>query len=392
MTHTSHTSASVPAPGVARGRSGFTLIEMMMAVLLTMMVFAATIPFFREQTIAVDRSAGRLDALQNARYAQNAIDRELRMAGGVPGQPIIVQAAPFAVTFNVNLVTATTNDPDATYYNPYADTLAVDSWEPARSKKLPTSSVVYPTQFYYGPGGAQSPAETISYMLYLDATSGRTDLYNLFRRVNDRDSTLISNDLWIPVDTNYFFQYFKSTSTGALTQIPQASLPLYWTDATQKIDSIASVFMRVAGLYHDVRKNTDVTRTIYHTTALLNYGMLGLSLCGTSPGAPPSVSVTQVLDTIGGVVGVLDNTVTWTPSADEPPNGARTVGLYVIERMPFGGTDWQVLFNQSANGATSYTYPDYSLPTGTWQYGVAAQNCSQINSTVTQAGSTVINP
>ena len=248
----------------ARRRSGFTLIEMMMAILLTMMVFAATIPFFRQQTIAVDRSAARLDALQNARYAQNAIDRELRMAGGVSGQPIIVQAAPFAITFNVNLVTNTANDPDATYYNPYADPLAVMSWDPSSKKKLPTSTVLYPTQFYYI-NGSQSPAETISYMLFVDATSGRTDLYNLFRRVNDRDSTLISNDLWIPTDTNYFFQYYKSSASGALTQIPQASLPLYWTDATRQIDSIASIFMRVAGLYHDVRKNSDVTRTIYHT-------------------------------------------------------------------------------------------------------------------------------
>ena len=120
--------------------------------------------------------------------------------------------------------------------------------------------------------------------------------------------------------------------------------------------------------------------------------MLGLPLCGSAPQAPASVSVTQVLNTVAGVVTVLDNTVTWTPSPDEPPNGARTVGLYVIERLPSGGTDWQVLFNQSATGASSYTYQDFSLPTGTWQYGVAAQNCSQINSVVTKAGSTVTNP
>ena len=41
------------------------------------------------------------------------------------------------------------NDPDATYYNPNADTLAVESWLPSRAKALPTSAVVYPTQIYY---------------------------------------------------------------------------------------------------------------------------------------------------------------------------------------------------------------------------------------------------
>ena len=116
-----------------RRRPGFTLIEMMMAILLTMLVFAITIPFFRVQTIAVDVGAGRLDALQNARFAQNAIDRELRIAGGVTGQPIIVQAAPFAVTFNVDLVSRMANDANATYYNPSADSLSTDSWEPSTS-------------------------------------------------------------------------------------------------------------------------------------------------------------------------------------------------------------------------------------------------------------------
>ena len=70
-------------PARPSNRAGFTLIEMMMAVLLTMLVFAITIPFFRNQTRALDGGAGRLDAQQNARYAQSAIDREVRLAGGV---------------------------------------------------------------------------------------------------------------------------------------------------------------------------------------------------------------------------------------------------------------------------------------------------------------------
>ena len=94
-----------------RPRAGFTLIEMMMAILLTMLVFGITVPFFRVQTNAVDQGAGRLDALQNARYAQNAIDRELRLAGGTPGQPVIVQASAFAITFNVDLVSRLASDP-----------------------------------------------------------------------------------------------------------------------------------------------------------------------------------------------------------------------------------------------------------------------------------------
>jgi type II secretory pathway pseudopilin PulG len=257
-------------PSRTANRAGFTLIEMMMAVLLTMLVFAITIPFFRNQTRALDGGAGRLDAQQNARYAQSAIDREVRLAGGVTGQPIIVQADKFALTFNVDLVTIDVNDPDATYYNPQADTLAVESWLPTRAKTLPTSAVVYPTQIYYSSPGFASHAETISYFLYLDATTGRNDLYTLFRRVNDRDSTVVAHNMWIPVDTNYFFQYSRTQDNGTIVSIPQASLPIYWNTAGDWADSIRVVQMRIAGLYRDVQKQMDITRVVYHSTHLLN--------------------------------------------------------------------------------------------------------------------------
>ena len=196
-----------PRENDASRRLGFTLVEMMMAVLLTTIVFAITIPFFRMQTRAVEAGAGRLDAVQNARYAQAIIDREIRMAGGITGQPIIVQAAAFSVAFNVDLVTRLANDPSATYYTPTADSLGTESWEPSRAKVLPTSgSKSYPLQFYTDASGIQSNAETITYFAKVDASSGRSDLYILYRRVNDRDSTAVARSLWIPTDTNYLFQ------------------------------------------------------------------------------------------------------------------------------------------------------------------------------------------
>src|SRR5258708_2014215 len=345
-----------------RVRAGFTLVEMMMAILLTMMVFAITIPFFRNQTMAVDKSSGRLDALQNARFAQNAIDRELRMAGGETGQPIIVQAAPFSITFNVNLVTRVTTDPNATYVNPNADTLAVESWEPARQKKLPTSATFYPTVFYYDVNGNQSPAETISYFLYVDSTSGRSDIYNLYRRVNDRDSTIISNNLWIPTDTAYFFSYYRSSPTGALTKIANASLPIYWNSASRWQDSIPAVYMRVSGLYRDVRRGTDVTRTIYHRTAILNYGKLKVNICGNPPAAVATVSNTQILDASSNVVKI---SIGWPKSSDEG-GGENDVGLYVVERRLFAGTDWEILANVAAQGTATYAYDDFAFKSGTW--------------------------
>ena len=382
-------------PPRARARAGFTLIEMMMAVLLTMLVFAITIPFFRNQTRALDGGAGRLDAMQNARYAQSAIDRELRLAGGAPGQPIIVQAAPFAVTFNVDLVTTVTNDPDATYYNPAADPLSVDSWLPAAAKKLPTSNVVYPTVEYFDGNGFQSHAETISYFLYLDASSGRNDLYTLFRRVNDRDSTVVAHNMWIPTDTNYFFQYSRTDSAGNIVNIPRASLPIYWNTAGNWADSVRLVQMRISGLYRDVQKAKDVTRTVYHSTRLLNAGMLKQAVCGVNPLPAGTVTVTQI-DSTGATWFVGDANplsivrVVFNASPEETA-GLKDISSYVVERKIQGTTNWDVLGNVAALGAASYTFNDYQFLTGNWVYGAVAVNCSPAYSTVSQAAA-ITNP
>ena len=116
--------------GVSR-RDGVTLIEMMIAIVLFVLVFGLAVPFFRYQARSVSASAGRLDALQNARYAQSAIDRDLRISGIgiVQAQPMIVQADGFAVTFNADLATKDINDPMSIYYDADMDSTGTDAIE-----------------------------------------------------------------------------------------------------------------------------------------------------------------------------------------------------------------------------------------------------------------------
>ena len=380
-----------------RPRSGFTLIEMMMAILLTLLVFGITVPFFRVQTNAVDQGAGRLDALQNARYAQNAIDRELRLAGGTPGQPLIVQAAAFAITFNVDLVSRLATDPNATYYTPSADSLSTESWEPSRKKALPTDTKQYPLQYYNDANGNQSPAETISYFLYLDATSGRSDLYTLFRRVNDRDSTVVTRNIWIPASVGYFFRYYRADNTGAIQMIPMTSLPMYFDtppvqlvapDTLREAD-IRIVEMRIAGLYRDVKKAKDVTRTIYYKTRLFNAGLLKENTCGTAPLGANNVVATQVYDILPPFA-LLKVTVTWDKSLEET-GGEADVASYFVERRLSSGTDWEVLGNLLARNLASYSFDDVTFKSGSWVYGVVATDCTPANSPVT-VSSAVTNP
>ncbi|HVZ47681.1 MAG TPA: prepilin-type N-terminal cleavage/methylation domain-containing protein [Gemmatimonadaceae bacterium] len=361
---------------------GFTLVEMLVAVTLTMLVFAITIPFFRAQTSAVGTGAGRLDALQNARYAQDAIDRELRRAGGVFGQPVIVQAAPLSITFNVDFNAPTaTSDPNAAYYNASLDTLTTESFLVSQAKTLPTSSKTYPTATYTDSNGTRSRAETVSFFLVADASSGRSDIYTLYRRVNAKDSTVVTSNLWIPADTAYFFRYYRLPASGAVTQIAQSSLPLYWDDATRTIDSIAVVEMRIAGWYHNPRDSTDTYRTVYQRTRLANARTLVAPSCGAVPAAPTAVTGTVS----GGTVAVA-----WTASTDDGA-GASDVVAYSVMRRLSAGTTWTGVGNVPARSSASYAYTDYWPKQGTWVYGVAAVDCGPgWSTTAAQSGTAVV--
>lgn len=355
---------------------------------LTMLVFAITIPFFRAQTRAVGSGAGRLDAMQNARYAQSSVDRELRRAGGVFGQPVIVQAAPMSVTFNTNLWGRdSVSDPNAAYTNATLDTLTTESFQVGLAKALPKASKVYPTATYTDSNGVRSRAETISFFLIADPSSGRSDIYSLYRRVNAKDSTLVTSNLWIPSDTGYFFRYYRIAASGAISLIPQASLPLYWDDATRTIDSVGVVEMRIAGWYHNPRDNTDTYRTVYQRTRVANTLSLTPTTCGAAPGAPSAVTATRS-PAAGDPVQV---NVGWTASADDG-TGAGDVVAYSVMRRPSSGSTWTPVGNVPARSAGTYTFADYAIVQGTWVYGVAATDCGRAWSTTALQTGTVVIP
>ena len=102
-------------------RHGFTIIEIIVAMTLTLAVFAITLPFVRAQTNALGQSAGRLDADQVARYAQRAIDADLRLATADAGQPLLVYAGPMGIAFNAK--SALHAAADASINLPYLDTV-----------------------------------------------------------------------------------------------------------------------------------------------------------------------------------------------------------------------------------------------------------------------------
>jgi prepilin-type N-terminal cleavage/methylation domain-containing protein len=388
--------SAMRTPNFSR-RDGVTLIEMMIAIVLLVLVFGLAVPFFRYQARSVSASAGRLDALQNARYAQSAIDRDLRISGIgiVQAQPMIVQAAGFAVTFNADLATKDINDPMSIYYDADMDSSGTDAMNNLNKVTLPLSTVQYPDSNYMN-GAITSPAETIQYWLTRDTTSSRTDQYILYRRVNNLAQKIVAKGIIVPAGQN-FFQYMKPNSAGGLDSIRASALPIYHsapvhgspadTGSSALTDSIRVVRMTVTGLYNDPDKGA-IMKTVVSSTKLLNAGMSRSTVCGDVPIAVASASAIAFPFLSAHPTKV---TIAWTKSLDQDA-GEKDIGRYMVFKKSTASSDWGSPIADVAASQNTYTLDDTTLPAGSWVYGIIAQDCSPANSSVTPTNTINVAP
>lgn len=392
----------MPLHPTLRRRGGFTLIEMMIAVSVLLLVFAAAVPFFRIQARSVAAHAGRSDAQQNARFAMSAIDRDLRVAGAgiVVQQPMIVMADEYAVTFNADLVSADTADPGAVYFDPSADPLGTTVLPNTRQITLPNTTQSYPSMTYVqgatGGGTAlPSRAETISYWMELDSSTARSDDYVMWRRVNDLSPTVVAKGLIVP-SGDQPFRYFTTDSLGAAREIPASRLPLVHramihganddTAGSALTDSIRNVRVRLTSIYSDARGDSAV-RTVEGSIRLLNSGLTKFSACGEAP-IGPALSATAGV-TAGGQPFVR---LSWVPSLDESA-GERDVERYALFKRNPASTDWGEPFASIPAGLASYEFDDLAVVPGeTWVYGLISQDCTPASSTVFSVGPLTITP
>ncbi|MFA6167246.1 MAG: hypothetical protein WC700_11565 [Gemmatimonadaceae bacterium] len=371
-------------------RGGFSMVEMIFAVSITVLVFSIAVPFFRAQTRAMDAGAGRIDAFQSARYAVWRIEADLRTAGGDIGQPVIVQAAPFAIAFNADRQGRTTGtDPNASYWDASLDVMTANGWMVARAGTLPTSTKVYPPLTYLDPNGAAGKAETIQYYLLPDTAGGSTGLYVLYRKVNDRDSTLVTRNLYVSSDSNFFFRYYTTGASGTTTALANADLPVYWDDSLSRADSIMAVEVRATGQYWDAKTRVNVYRSLYVTVKLRNGRKLLPLRCGAVPPTPDAVGVTVETAPAGAK---LDVRLDWSAVAGDSTS-PRDVRQYIVYRRLSGATTWTPIGSTPARGASTYRYQDFAIPrtAGTYEYGVAARDCA-LQGGVRTGAATVIFP
>jgi prepilin-type N-terminal cleavage/methylation domain-containing protein len=378
-----------------RTRRGFTLIEMMLSVTILLVIMGAAVQFLRRQSNAVAVASRRMDAIQNARYATAEIERELREAGaGVADeQPMIVQADSDAITFNANMTSTDPQDVRSVYRSADADSAAARVMLPVEKLPLPGSTKLYPESTYYASKDVPSGAETISYYLARDGPS----TFVLWRRVNARPATLVArNIVRDPADPIPFFTYYRQTDLGDLVPIPGTSLPLYHVPLHQSpedignsalTDQVRMVRVHLMALTIDplAKQDSMKYRAIETKIRLMNAGLLQLSACGPKPNAVAPPSVTQSSPAPGQHVV----TVSWSRSADDG-GGEKDIERYAIFRRLASSTesgDPIASIPASAVG-TGYTYVDLTpQPGATYQYGIAAQDCTPKMSDISMSGS-----
>jgi type II secretory pathway pseudopilin PulG len=386
-----------------RPRFGLTIPEILVAMTVTSVLIAATVPFFVAQARAVGSTAARTDAHHNARYAVNTIDRDLRVVGvGVAdAQPMVVWAGPTYLTANGDLVSHT-RDASAVYSDPDAPIGEVTSLGKANRISLPTSlpSILYPDTTYWISATLTSSAETISYWLEKDSSSSNPNAHILWRRVNDSKPRVVAKNLVVQANQPPF-RYFKLDSLGRMVEIPQNTLPLYHsapihsrvtgtnrpdTGKSAMTDSIRAVSVRLVGRYFDKRRNREILDTAEAFVRMPNAGLHRLATCGETP-------------LFGGAVlweskplptGEPAIQLTWTPAIDEA-GGESDVERYAVYRRPAS----ELLFTEPLAilpaGTLAYSYLDTDVAQGDeFIYGVSAQDCTPRSSNIASTTKVVV--
>jgi type II secretory pathway pseudopilin PulG len=373
-------------------RSAFTLIEITMALTVFTILGAATLSFFLRQTSAVTMTAGRMDAQQNVSFALDGIDHDLRVAGVGLGlrQPMVIEAHPYAVTFNADLVTKdTASVTAATYFDPsVADSLA-SALTPTNAIAYPLSGVIYPDSLYVQASGLVSNAETISYWVTLDSTTARTDDYLLLRRINSGAATVVARGIVFPGGAPAFRYFIPGATVNSRAELTSPTLPLYFKEGDVASDTmlakLSEVRLQLTAVFKDPRGN-DVYRSVKENIPLLNAGLLHVPACGAAPQAPPVISSTAYA--VGDSVGI-----SWSASADE--TGRHTVRSYSVYRRVGSAGPWGTpVYTAESLGQVSYTWTDYVVPLGQpYQYGVVARDCTpSLSSLSATAGTVTANP
>lgn len=393
-------SDSRPRGGRERtAERGFSLVELLVALVVMSVVATAALGFFRAQSEGFRRGTERFTVTQNARYAVTALEKDLRTAGShlTDGQPPLVYAGSLAVAFNADFATNDVNDVFAVYVEKEAPDSAVTSLDQAHAITIPGTGFSYPDTTYRdgGPAGPLSAAETITFFFRPDSTTSRTDDWMLLRQVNDFPPELVARNL-LRSSAGPFLEYVREfdpvSALPSIDTVPRGDLPLEHTasyhgsvqdtGSAAVIDSVRAVRIRVVATNGEQGADQR-TQAMTRLVGLPNTGITPRKTCGDEPILGTSLTATPVNLSGGEPAVQLD----WSAATDET-GGEHDVVRYVLYRRGSGGSEWGDPLLSIPSGNASYTYTDTQVQGGaTYEYALAAQDCTPSLSSLSASGS-----
>jgi prepilin-type N-terminal cleavage/methylation domain-containing protein len=372
-----------------RRNVGFTLIEMLIAMVVFSGVMAGALSFLRAQSSGFNKGDEEMSTLLNLSYGADYLHAQLRTTGArtLDRQPPIVYASQNGFTFNADYVSNDAADISAVYVDPDAPAAETVALRLVDQITVPGSNPVflYPVQDYPDPKGNNSPAETISLFFQPNAETPRADDFVLFRQVNGQLPEVLVRNI-LPDSTNLpFFRYYKIRQPGpgllpVISLMPAGELPLRHTipdhgstaDAGAPIDSLRAVL--VSYIVNNGRTGSQERRQrISVTIPLANMGLRELKICGGAPTL--GAGINAVYDNATGVDRIL---LSWNRAFDENL-GEKDVVRYVIWRRDVADPDWSdPLTSVNAANQATYAYVDaQDLVKGTtYEYRLSAQDCT----------------
>jgi hypothetical protein len=248
-----------------------------------------------------------------------------------------------------------------------------------------------------GTAGLNSPAETIIYFFVSDSTTTRTDDYILFRQVNQQAPELVARNL-LHTGSRDFFRYFRRktplNAPAYVDTVPTSQLPMRhsvaWhgspadTGASGRVDSLRGVELNFT--VTNGKSGTDErTLSLSRTIRFPNAGLAVRRTCGDAPILGVGLAAAGLV--IGGNPAVQ---LTWSPATDEQA-GEKDVELYVIWRRVLGDPEWGTPYLSIPAGQASYIYQDVDVTSGTtYEYALAAQDCTPLASVLTQSAPVLV--
>jgi prepilin-type N-terminal cleavage/methylation domain-containing protein len=369
-----------------RQRRGFSLVELMIAIVVMAIVLAGTMNFFMGQSRTFRKATTDMVLLQNARFATDLLNEHFRSVGAnlTVGQPAVIYADQKTFAFNADYATTAAGDIDAIYHEPKAPLAETQALMAAAAVTILNSApaVVYPKADYKTDSALPSPAEAITFTFVPDTETPRTDDYVLERRVNaSAPEVVVRNVLPDSVFPFFRYMYLKTdavTSVQTIDTVPAATLPVTYEGsdivAKDQMRGVIISFIVTNGLADTAER----TRPVSVIASLPNVGMRQLQTCGGKPLPPSSVVLTNA--------GVTNLKVSWVASADEAGGERDVIRYSVTRRTDFAPAVWQNVASIPAGGGP-YSFTDSGLNTGVqYWYAVAAQDCTPAFSPSTTSG------